>query len=92
VRGRRLDYRRIPPLDDVLTANLKWLAGYRHPRNASRPGLMAAVVEAFTRPRPLIEGTEAVGDPIEVLPTMPAKTPVMPKTPAAMAAMMAAHP
>jgi hypothetical protein len=53
---------------------------------------MAAVVEAFTRPRPLIEGTEAVGDPIEVLPTMPAKTPVMPKTPAAMAAMMAAHP
>ncbi|MFG2566311.1 TnsA-like heteromeric transposase endonuclease subunit [Streptomyces sp. NPDC048567] len=61
-------YRRIPPLDDVPVANLKWLAGYRHPRNAGRPGLMAAVVEAFMRPRPLIEGTEAVGDPIEVLP------------------------
>ncbi|MFJ4585179.1 TnsA-like heteromeric transposase endonuclease subunit [Streptomyces echinatus] len=61
-------YRRIPPLDDILAANLKWLAGYRHPRNASRPGLTAAVVEAFTRPRPLLEGTEAVGDPIEVLP------------------------
>ncbi|WP_342790398.1 hypothetical protein [Streptomyces hawaiiensis] len=29
---------------------------------------MAAVVEAFTRPRPLVEGTEAVGDPIEALP------------------------
>jgi len=52
----------------VLAANLKWLAGYRHPRNAGRLGLMAAVVEAFTRPRPLIEGTEAAGDPIEVLP------------------------
>ncbi|MFI0577602.1 TnsA-like heteromeric transposase endonuclease subunit [Streptomyces tendae] len=61
-------YRRIPPLDDVLAANLKWLAGYRHPRNAGRPGLMTAVVEAFMRPRPLIEGTKAVGDPVEVLP------------------------
>jgi hypothetical protein len=61
-------YRRLPPLADVLAANLKWLAGYRHPRNAGRQGLMAAVLEAFTRPRPLIEGTEAVGDPIEVLP------------------------
>lgn len=61
-------YRRLPPLDGVLAANLKWLAGYRHPRNTGRLGLMAAVVEAFTRPRPLIQGTEAVGDPIEVFP------------------------
>jgi hypothetical protein len=61
-------YRRIPPLDDVLAANLKWLAGYRHLRNTGRPGLMAAVLEAFARPRPLLEGAEAVGDPIEVLP------------------------
>ncbi|MEV7129631.1 TnsA-like heteromeric transposase endonuclease subunit [Streptomyces sp. NPDC093260] len=61
-------YRRLPPLDDVLAANLKWLAGYRHPRNAGRPGLTESVLEAFARPRPLIEGTEAVGDPIEVLP------------------------
>ncbi|MFD8915967.1 TnsA-like heteromeric transposase endonuclease subunit [Streptomyces sp. NPDC059575] len=61
-------YRRLLPLDDVLAANLKWLAGYRHPRNAGRPGLTAAVVEAFTRPRPLIEGAGAAGDPIEVLP------------------------
>ncbi|MFI6936761.1 TnsA-like heteromeric transposase endonuclease subunit [Streptomyces sp. NPDC050287] len=63
-------YRRLPPLDDVAAANLKWLAGYRHPRNAGRPGLTAAVLEAFTRPRPLIEGAEAVGDPIEVLPAV----------------------
>ncbi|MCW7947403.1 hypothetical protein AAW14_37085, partial [Streptomyces hygroscopicus] len=35
-------YRRLPPLDDVLAANLKWLAGYRHPRNAGRPGLREA--------------------------------------------------
>lgn len=61
-------YRRLPPLDDVLAANLKWLAGYRHPRNAGRPGLMAVVLKEFARPRPLIEGVEAAGDPIEVLP------------------------
>ncbi|WP_329449447.1 TnsA-like heteromeric transposase endonuclease subunit [Streptomyces sp. NBC_01724] len=63
-------YRRLFPLDDVPAANLKWLAGYRHPRNASRPGLMPAVVEAFARPRPLIEGAGAAGDPIEVLPAV----------------------
>ncbi|WP_237539113.1 hypothetical protein [Streptomyces sp. SID486] len=50
-----------------MATNLKCLAGY-HPRNASRPGHMTAVVEAFRRPRPLIEATEAVADPIEVLP------------------------
>jgi hypothetical protein len=63
-------YRRLPPLDSVLAANLKWLAGYRHPRNAGRPGLRAAVLEAFARPRPLLEGAEAAGDPIAVLPAV----------------------
>ncbi|MGI5192084.1 TnsA-like heteromeric transposase endonuclease subunit [Streptomyces sp. CA-288835] len=63
-------YRRLPPLDDILAANLKWLAGYRHPRNAGRLGLTAAVLEAFARPRPLLEGAEAAGDPIAVLPAV----------------------
>lgn len=63
-------YQRLLPLDEVPAANLKWLAGYRHPRNAGRPGLMAAVLEAFTAPRPLIDGAEAAGDPIEVLPVV----------------------
>lgn len=63
-------YRRLPPLDDILAANLKWLAGYRHPRNAGPTGLTAAVLEAFARPRPLIEGAEATGDPIAVLPAV----------------------
>ncbi|MFD7262199.1 TnsA-like heteromeric transposase endonuclease subunit [Streptomyces sp. NPDC059874] len=61
-------YQRLEPLDAVLAANLRWLAGYRHPRNQIRPALTAAVLEAFAQPRPLIEGVEAVGDPIEVLP------------------------
>ncbi|MGY3783769.1 TnsA-like heteromeric transposase endonuclease subunit [Streptomyces antibioticus] len=63
-------YRRLEPLETTLAANLKWLVGYRHPRNAGRPPLAAAVREAFTQPRPLIEGTEAAGDPIEVLPAV----------------------
>ncbi|MFF0794736.1 TnsA-like heteromeric transposase endonuclease subunit [Streptomyces spiralis] len=60
-------YRRLPPLDGILAANLKWLAGYR---NAGRLGLAAAIIEALARPRPLIEGADAVGDPIEVLPAV----------------------
>ncbi|WP_311766095.1 TnsA-like heteromeric transposase endonuclease subunit [Streptomyces telluris] len=63
-------YRRLSPLDDVPAANLKWLAGYRHPRNAGRRGLMLSVVEAFARPRPLIEGAEAAGDLLVVLPAV----------------------
>jgi hypothetical protein len=63
-------YRRLEPLEETLSANLKWLAGYRHPRNAGRPPLTAAVGEAFAQPRPLLEGAEAVGDPIEVLPAV----------------------
>lgn len=63
-------YQRLAPLDEVVAANLKWLAGYRHSRNAGRPGLMPAVLEAFTRSRPLLEGAEAAGDPIEVLPAV----------------------
>lgn len=61
-------YRRLPPLDEALAANLKWLAGYRHPRHRGRTGLLEAVVDVFARPRPLVEGVAAAGDPIEVLP------------------------
>ncbi|MEU1676825.1 TnsA-like heteromeric transposase endonuclease subunit [Streptomyces roseifaciens] len=63
-------YRRLERLDEVVEANVKWLAGYRHPRNQGRKGLAAAVREAFAQPRPLIEGVEAIGDPIEVLPAV----------------------
>ncbi|WP_229358900.1 TnsA-like heteromeric transposase endonuclease subunit, partial [Streptomyces sp. UNOB3_S3] len=62
-------YRRLERLDEVVEANVKWLAGYRHPRNQGRKGL-AAVREAFAQPRPLMEGVEAIGDPIEVLPAV----------------------
>jgi len=63
------DYRRIGALDPVLAANLRWLAGYRHPRYA-----MSAygddLVQAFARPLALMDGARAVGDPIAVLPAL----------------------
>jgi hypothetical protein len=63
-------YRRLALPGPVVTANLRWLAGYRHPRNAGTPGLAAAVTEAFAEPRPLGEGAAACGDPIAVLPVV----------------------
>ncbi|MEU7068411.1 TnsA-like heteromeric transposase endonuclease subunit [Streptomyces sp. NPDC046161] len=61
-------YRRLEPLNRVLAANVRWLAGYRHPRNAGSPERIAAGAEAFREPRPLIEGVRAVGDPMAVWP------------------------
>jgi hypothetical protein len=63
-------YRRLAPPGAVVAANLRWLAGYRHPRNAGTPSLEAAVIEAFAEPRPLEEGAAACGDPIAVLPVV----------------------
>lgn len=63
-------YRRLEPLPAVVAANLRWLAGYRHPRNQGPPGLRAALAEAFAGPRPLADGAAAVGDPLQVLPAV----------------------
>ncbi|MFF6853597.1 TnsA-like heteromeric transposase endonuclease subunit [Streptomyces antimycoticus] len=61
-------YRRLEPPGAVMAANLRWLAGYRHPRNQDPPGLRAALAEAFAVPRPLADGAASVGDPLQVLP------------------------
>jgi hypothetical protein len=63
------EYRRVGELGAVLAANLRWLAGYRHPRCA-QPGPMAQFREAFAEPAPLLAGAHAVGDPIAVLPVL----------------------
>lgn len=63
------EYRLVGVVDVIATANLRWLAGYRHPRHGV-PGLTEALRVAFARPTPLMAGAEAVGDPIAVLPVL----------------------
>lgn len=62
-------YRRVGALDPVLAANLRWLAGYRHPRCVDRV-VADRVRRAFAGGLPLGAGVEAVGDRILVLPSL----------------------
>ncbi|WP_234317267.1 TnsA-like heteromeric transposase endonuclease subunit [Streptomyces sp. NRRL WC-3744] len=62
-------FERVGVLDPVLAANLRWLSGYRHPRVRREP-VTAELRAAFARPRGLLAGVRAVGDPIAVLPVL----------------------
>lgn len=62
-------FRRVGELDAVYAANLRWLAGYRHPRCLHR-GRAADLLRIFAVPTELMEGARRVGDPIAVLPTL----------------------
>lgn len=56
-------------LDPVAAANHRWLGGYRHPRcfdETVARGLLAV----FMQPQPLMDGAEAVGDPLGTLPVL----------------------
>jgi hypothetical protein len=61
------EFRRTGGPSPVLAANVRWLAGYRHPR-CHRPEVAAALLEQFAEPTPLFAGTAAVGDRLVVLP------------------------
>jgi hypothetical protein len=63
------EYRLVGALDPIMVANVRWLAGYRHPRHdvAHVVRLLRAM---FTTPTPLMVGAAAVGDPIAVLPVL----------------------
>ncbi|MFK0195878.1 TnsA-like heteromeric transposase endonuclease subunit [Kitasatospora sp. NPDC090308] len=63
-------YRRLRAPDPVVVGNVRWLAGYRHPRFRGAAGVEEAVLEAFSCPRPLVEGVRAVGNPLVVLPVV----------------------
>ena len=62
-------YRIARPPEPVVAANVRWLSGYRHPRNGGS-GRMEEVAACFDRPRPLIEGVRQLGDPIAVWPAV----------------------
>ncbi len=51
----------------MLAANVRWLAGYRHPR-CCNDAAAARLRQAFARPAPLLAGVRSAGDPIAVLP------------------------
>ncbi|QIS04327.1 TnsA-like heteromeric transposase endonuclease subunit [Nocardia brasiliensis] len=63
------EYRRVGEVDPVLAANLRWLAGFRHPRNRVEPAA-AELLRVFASPRAMFDGAAAVGDRIAVLPTL----------------------
>ena len=52
-----------------MTANLRWLAEYRHPRH-DLPDVREVLRRVFVTPTPLMAGTAAAGDPIAVLPVL----------------------
>lgn len=61
-------YRLVGPPPSVVEANVRWLAGYRHPRCAQ--GRLPEVAECFRTPLPLLEGVRLLGDPIAVWPAV----------------------
>jgi len=63
------EYERVGELDSVRAANLRWLAGYRHPRYA-QPALMGRLRAVFAEPAPLLAGAATVGDPVVALPVL----------------------
>ncbi len=62
-------YRRVGELEVVFAANLRWLAGYRHPR-CRQIDRVAALYEMFAAGQELLVGARAVGDPVAVLPVL----------------------
>jgi hypothetical protein len=63
------DYTRVGTPDAVLMANVRWLAGYRHPR-VHRAGVAADLVQVFAAGGGLLDGAREVGDQIAVLPVL----------------------
>ncbi|MEU5796196.1 TnsA-like heteromeric transposase endonuclease subunit [Streptomyces sp. NPDC047813] len=61
-------YRLVGPPPRVVEANVRWLAGYRHPRCAG--GRLPELAACFRAPLPLMEGVRLLGDPIAVWPVV----------------------
>jgi hypothetical protein len=53
----------------TMLANVRWLAGYRHPRHGLAE-VSTALRAVFAHPTRLLDGAEQVGDPLAVLPVL----------------------
>lgn len=62
-------YQVVGATDGIMTRNVRWLAGYRHPRHYLVT-VAAALRDVFAEPTGLLAGAELVGDPIAVLPVL----------------------
>nr|WP_240895380.1 TnsA-like heteromeric transposase endonuclease subunit [Kineococcus siccus] len=58
-------YRVCTDLDVVHARNVRWLAGYRHPRFGTDPAMVAALSDTFRSPLPLADGLRACGDGLQ---------------------------
>lgn len=63
-------FRRVGEPGAVVTANVRWLSRYRHPRCLGAAGVGESLLAAFEQPRVLWEGATAVGDRMAVLPVL----------------------
>jgi len=63
------DFRVVGEPEPVWATNLRWLAGYRHPR-FSNEDLEAELLSLFAEARPLAETARRAGDPIRVRPVL----------------------
>jgi len=62
-------YRLVHDPDPVYAANVRWLAGYRHPRHR-HDEVAEAVLDAFSEPRSLFSGARACGETMASLPVI----------------------
>ncbi|MEN8655309.1 TnsA-like heteromeric transposase endonuclease subunit [Streptomyces sp. 21So2-11] len=63
------EFRLVGAPDEIVLGNVRWLAGYRHPRHRVDP-VAAQLRAVFSEPCPLLDGALLVGDPIAVLPVL----------------------
>ena len=63
------EYQLLGAAEPVAAANVRWLAGYRHPRH-DVPAIAGVLRQVFATPIGLHTGADGAGDPITVLPVL----------------------
>jgi hypothetical protein len=63
-------YRLVHDLERVVTLNIRWLAGYRHPRHAPSDAARSAILHAAAGGRTLHATAATAGDPRATLPAV----------------------